>query len=106
MVHTSTDQLPSDLQLLLNVNAGMIKVPKELPPIRPHDHHIPLLNESQSIKVKPYRYPTVQKNELEKMVAEMLDAGIIRDSHSSFASPVFLVKKRMAHGIFASITSN
>ena len=72
----------------------MFEIPRELPPIRPHDHRIPLLDESQSFKVRPYRYPTVQKNELEKMVAEMLDAGVIRDSHSSFASPVVLVKKK------------
>ena len=94
MAHTSIDQLLSDFQHLLHVNVGVFEIPRELPPIRPYDHRIPLLDESQSFKVRPYRYPTVQKNELENMVAEMLDVGVIRDSHSLFASPVVLVKKK------------
>ena len=36
----------------------------------------------------------VQKNELESIVAEMLQVGIIRDNTSSFPSPVVLVKKK------------
>ena len=65
-----------------------------LPPKRAHDHQIPLKDESQVVKIRPYRYPTIQKDEIEKMIADMRLAGIIRDSHSSFASPVVLVKKR------------
>ncbi|OMO64097.1 reverse transcriptase [Corchorus capsularis] len=65
-----------------------------LPPTRGHDHHIPLKDESQAIKLRPYRYPTVQKNVIEHMVQEMKDSGVIRDNNSSFASPVVLVKKK------------
>ena len=89
-----TDHLPLELQQLLQAYSSIFEIPQGLPPMRAHDHKIPLLDESQSIRIRPYRYPIVQKNELEKMVAEMLDTGIIRDSTSSFASPVLLVKKK------------
>ena len=94
MALTSTGQMPSDLQQLLNVNFAIFEVPRGLPPTRPQDHRIHLFDETQTIKVRPYRYPAVQKNELEKMVDEMLEAGVIRNSNSSFASPVVLVKKK------------
>ena len=36
----------------------------------------------------------VQNNELESIVADMLQTGIIKDNTSSFASPIVLVKKK------------
>ena len=75
-------------------------MPKGLPPPRIQDHKIPLINEFQVVKLRPYRYPAIQKNELEKIVAEMKDAGIIKDNTSSFSFLVVLVKKMMDLGDF------
>ncbi|WVZ49391.1 hypothetical protein U9M48_000757 [Paspalum notatum var. saurae] len=43
--------------------------------------------------MRPYRYPALQKDELERQCADMLHHGIIRRSASAFSSPVLLVKK-------------
>ena len=42
----------------------------------------------------PYIYPYVQKNEIEPMIAEMLEAGIIQPSQSYFSTLVVLVHKK------------
>ena len=71
----------------------MFQEPKGLP-LRDHDHKIPLKTRSEAVNLRPYRYSGLQKDSLERMVAEMLDIGIIRTSNSPFASPVILVKKK------------
>ena len=75
-------------------NSKVFETPKGLPPIRDHDHAINLILGSVPPNVRPYRYPYVQKSEIECMVAEMLEASIIQPSQSSFSSPVVLVHKK------------
>ena len=68
--------------------------PHGLPPIREISHHIHLKKGTEAIAVRPYRYAQLQKDELERQCANMLQQGTIRRSSSSFSSPILLVKKR------------
>ncbi|MCI32827.1 hypothetical protein A2U01_0054041, partial [Trifolium medium] len=92
------NELPSnidpELALLLHTYRDVFMVPSGLPPPREQDHAIPLQQGSDPVKVKPYRYPHVQKEQIEKMIKEMLEQGIIQPSNSPFSSPILLVKKR------------
>lgn len=58
------------------------------------DHKIPLKPDVNLIKQHAYRYPLVQRREIENLVAEMLQSGVIRPSNSLYSSPVLLVKKK------------
>ena len=70
------------------------ETPKGLPPICDHDHAIHLILGSVHPNIRPYIYPYARKSEIERMVAKMLESGIIQPSQSSFSSlVVFLYKK-------------
>ncbi|XP_026399763.1 uncharacterized protein LOC113295647 [Papaver somniferum] len=71
-----------------------------LPPQRNLDHQIPLKPNSEPVNLRPYRCPYIQKSIVENLVTEMLHSGIIQPSHSSFASPILLVKKKDNTWIF------
>lgn len=86
--------IASELALLLHTYSKVFITPTGLPPTRRHSHAIPLKEGSQPVKVKLYRYPHSQKTQIEKMVHEMLDQGIIVLSTSPFSSPILLVKKK------------
>jgi hypothetical protein len=63
------------LDVLLQQQGALFDEPTGLPPVR------------------PYRYPQLQKDELERQCATMLAQGIIRPSMSPFSAPVLLVRK-------------
>lgn len=87
-------QLPSELREVLSNFGEVFAEPSSLPPSRHIDHRIELVPNAQPVNVRPYRYPHFQKEEMERLVAEMLKSRVIQDSHSAFSSPVLLVKKK------------
>ena len=89
-----TYQADSTLQPLLDEYGDLFHEPTGLPPQRAQDHCIPLLPGSGSVATKPYRYPYYQKSEIERMVTNMLNSGVIRPSRSPFSSPVIGKKTR------------
>ena len=68
--------------------------PTELPPPRDIDHAINLIPGATIVNKRPYRYSYAQKNEIERLIKELLMAGIIRHSKSPYASPILLVQKK------------
>lgn len=71
-----------ELEVLLSKFLDIFEEPKGLPPKRLHDPLKPLLPGSRAANVRPYRYPYIQKVEIENILQEMLDAGIVRPSIS------------------------
>ena len=75
-------------------HSKVFDTPKGLPPIRDHDHAINFIPRNFPPNIRSYRYPHVQKSEIEHMVAEMLEASIIQPSQRYFSTPVVLVHKK------------
>ena len=82
------------LEELLKEYADIFKEPKALPPHRSHDHRITLKDGTSPINVRPYKYPSLQKDIIEQTIKEMLEAGVVRPSQSPYSSPIVLVKKQ------------
>ncbi|GJS29298.1 gypsy/ty3 retroelement polyprotein [Tanacetum coccineum] len=79
---------------LVNEKIDVFSIPTSLPSNRTHDHKIRLKTDTKPINVRPYRHPPTQKDAIEVMVKELLDAVVIRHSQSSFAAPIVMVKKK------------
>ena len=89
-----------------NLLQGFNKVfalPIDLPPYRGHEHQIVLKEGTRPICERPYKYQFYQKSEIEKFLHDLLEAGSIRVSHSSFSSPIILVRKANGSGECVSI---
>jgi hypothetical protein len=92
---TKTPYVPQDLQSILSKHQVVFSTPQGLPPSRGvHDHSIPLVPESLPPNIHPHRHPFSQKNEIEKIVHELLNVGVIRPSTSPYSSHVVMVLKK------------
>nr|KYP68832.1 Retrovirus-related Pol polyprotein from transposon opus [Cajanus cajan] len=92
--HQLTISQEEQLQQILREFHVVFSIPQALPPHRDADHKISIKAGVDPINVRPYRYPYLQKNEIEKQVDEMLTVGLIRPSNNPYSSPVILVKKK------------
>ena len=81
-------------QKVLENHSKVFETPKGLPHIRDHDHAIHLIPGSVPPNIEPYRYHYIQKSKIERMIAEILEAGIIQPSQSYFSALVVLVHKK------------
>ncbi|GKB10616.1 hypothetical protein Tco_0844539 [Tanacetum coccineum] len=94
MIHAEESiQVPAIAELIQEY-ADVFAVPTSLPPERVYDHKIILKEGSVPVNVRPYRHPPTQKDAIENMVKELLESEVIREIQSSFASLVFMVKKK------------
>jgi hypothetical protein len=94
-VQTSKPSIPLDLQGIIDKNSKVFEdITKGLRPTRNCDHDINLIPGIVPPNIKPYIYPYAQKSETKCMVEEMLEAGIIRPSQSSYSTPVVMVFKK------------
>ncbi|KOM39031.1 hypothetical protein LR48_Vigan03g241300 [Vigna angularis] len=89
-----TGEQQADLRAVLQAHYGVFQEREGLPRSREMEHRITLKEGVNPVNIRPYRYPYLMKEEIEKQVADMLKAGIIRPSKSSYSSPVILVKKK------------
>jgi hypothetical protein len=70
----------------------VFSTPQGLPPSQVvHDHSIPLVPGSLPANIHPYRHSFAQKNEIEKMVQELLTTGVISPSTSPYSYPIVMV---------------
>jgi hypothetical protein len=57
--------LPEQIQQLLDSFADLFQEPTELPPSRSCDHTIPLIEGVQPVNMRPYRFSPAMKDEVE-----------------------------------------
>ncbi|GAU45349.1 hypothetical protein TSUD_84720 [Trifolium subterraneum] len=88
------EMVEAGLQEVLSKYAEVFDDSIKLPPRRAQSHQIKLYPDQGAVNARPYRYPHHHKEEIEKQVKELLEAGVIRQSMSAFSSPVILVKKK------------
>ena len=73
---------------------NIIDEPRNLPPTHQHDHCISIHPGKPPANTRPYQYPHLQKDEIERIIKEMLETGVIRPSCNLYSSPVLLVRKK------------
>jgi hypothetical protein len=92
---TETPSMLHDLQSILCKHQVVFSTPQGLFPSRGvHGHSIPLVPGSPPPNIRPYCHPFSKKNEIEKIVQDLLIEGVIFPSTSPYSSPVVMVLKK------------
>jgi hypothetical protein len=81
---------------LLHEFDDVFTAPTRLPPPRRHNHRIHLQPDMPPIVVRPYRYPQLIKDELERQCRVMLQQGIIRPRRPQWHDTMLLALRRYA----------
>jgi hypothetical protein len=77
-------EMPATMQDILDQFQSVFAEHAELPPRRVCDHKIPFILGGTPTHARPYRYALAMKDEIEKQVKEMLQAGVIQPSTKCF----------------------
>ena len=70
-------QIPLSIQKVIDQFQSAFALTVGLPPPKSHDHAIVLHPGTSPINVRPCCYPQVRKAEIERLVREILEAGIV-----------------------------
>jgi len=94
-IESTPPHIHHDMQHVLYFHLRVFDKTIEHPPSRgEHDHSIPLLQGTQLPNFHPYRYPFVQKNEIEQIIKEILEASVIPPNAIPYSSLVVMVLKK------------
>lgn len=84
-----------DIQQVLDRYQSIFALsPASPPPNWGFYYTIELQSLHEPISLRPYRNSYFQKNEIKKIMRELLDMGIIQPSKSPYAAPIVLVRKK------------
>lgn len=87
-------EVPNLVCWMINEYVHIFKPLERLPPNCDINHRIQLIEDTAPMNVQLYCYAWIQKGEIERLVEELLTAGIIRPSISPYFSLLLLVKKK------------
>jgi hypothetical protein len=91
-VQTSKPSITLDIQWIIDNHSKVFEdIPIGIPPTGDHDHAIHLIPGSVSPNISPYRYSYAQESEIEHMIEEMSEPGIIRPIQNSYSALVVMV---------------
>ncbi|KAK7597707.1 hypothetical protein V9T40_009932 [Parthenolecanium corni] len=84
-------------KVISNFNMAFAKHKYDTGPVLNHEATIKL-TEHKYIYRKPYKCNIIDQQEIESQISKLIEAGLIEESSSPFASPVTLAKKKYADG--------
>jgi hypothetical protein len=91
---TETPSMSSDFQSILSKHHVVFPTPYGFSPHGFHDHSSPLVPGILPPNIHRYRHHFSQTNEIEKMVQELVNTGVIHPSTSLYSSPLVMVLKK------------